>query len=244
MLEEFQRIGRLLFQEGLVDSHGGNMSVLDGETIYITKRDVMLGDLKEGDIIKVGRESGPDDEQASRELATHRAVYKQGGIKAIVHAHPANAIAISITDNKIVPQDAEGLFLYKAAPIVRVRDGVGSEETVRLLPSFLGGENSVIAVVKAHGSFAVGKDLEEAYKYTSALENSCKVLVAIRASGGRGPGQGGTGRGPGQGLGQGLGQGGTGRGPIGRGRRDKQEFKSAIPPGIGVMDRSRYNRNR
>ncbi|MDD5382576.1 MAG: class II aldolase/adducin family protein [Candidatus Margulisbacteria bacterium] len=222
MLQEFQRIGRLLFQEGLIDSHGGNMSLREGDKIFITRRDAMLGDLKDGDIIEVRMEPGEGDSQASRELPTHRAVYKQCDARALIHAHPANAIAISITDNKIVPQDAEGLFIYKSAPIVRVRDGIGSEETVRLLPTFLGREN-VVAVVKGHGSFAVGKNLEEAYKYTSSLENSCRVIVAVRASGGRS----------------------QVNKPIEerRGERRRQpEFKSAIPPGIGVMDRSRYHK--
>ncbi|MBU0671974.1 MAG: class II aldolase/adducin family protein [Candidatus Margulisbacteria bacterium] len=238
MIKEFQRIGKFLFQEGLIDSHGGNMSLLEGDRIFITRRDSMLGDLRESDIVEVGLETGPEDGQASRELPTHRAIYKLGKAKAIVHAHSANAIALSITDNKIVPQDAEGLYFYKAAPIVRVRDGIGSEETVRLLPNFLGGEN-VIAVVKSHGSFAVGNSLAEAYKYTSSLENSCKIIVAIRSSGGRGPGSGG-GRVPGVG-GRDIGQG---RGPVGggHGRRDKGGYKSAIPPGIGVMDRSRRHK--
>jgi L-fuculose-phosphate aldolase len=156
------------------------------------------------------------------ELPTHRELYKQNKGKAIVHAHPASAIAISITDNKIVPQDSEGLYLYKAAAIVRVRDGVGSEETVRLLPSFLGGGN-VIAVVKGHGSFAVGANLEEAYKYTSCLENSCRVLVAVRSSGNRPQLQ-----------------------PIAGNREPRRDHKpgirSAIPPGIGVMGRDRYRK--
>ena len=226
MLEEFRRIGKLLFEEGLIDSHGGNMSVREGDRIYITCRDAMLGDLKEGDVVEVGFESGGEEKNASRELATHRAVYRQCDAKAIVHAHPANTIAVSLTDNRIVPQDAEGIFLYKSAPIVRVRDGIGSEETVRLLPSFLGREN-VVAAVKGHGSFAIGGSLEEAYKYVSSLENSGRVIIAVRSSGGRGDG----------------GRGGAGRGPAGRGqRREKSEYKSAIPPGIGVMDRGRYHK--
>lgn len=217
MLEEFQRIGRYLFQEGLIDSHGGNMSVREGDKIFITRRDAMLGDLKEGDIIEVGIEPGGNDASASRELPAHRAVYKQIKTQAIVHAHPANAIAISITDNKIIPQDAEGNFLFRSAPIVRVRDGVGSEETARLLPSFLSRDN-MVAMVKGHGSFARGNTLEEAYKYTSALENSCKIIVAVRSSRER---------------------------PSHRERlphREKPERKRAIPPGIGVMDRSRYRK--
>jgi L-fuculose-phosphate aldolase len=221
MLEDFKRIGRLLFQERLIDSHGGNMSVFNGEKILITRRDAMLGDLKDDDIIEVGLEPGEKDSIASRELAAHRALYKKKGFKAIVHAHPAAAIAISITDNKVVPQDAEGIFLFKAAPIVRIRDGVGSEETVRLLPSFLGNDN-VVAMVKGHGSFAVGNSLEEAYKYTSALENSCRIIVAVRSMAGRGERKGG--------------------GERGRRGREKGEYKSAIPPGIGVMDRNRYRK--
>lgn len=225
MFEEFKRIGRYLFQEGLVDSHGGNMSIRQGDKIFITRRDAMLGDLREGDIIEVGRqqllptEPGGEDARAwqqllpSRELSTHRALYRETKAEAIVHAHPPNAIAISITDNKIVPQDSEGQYLFKSAAIVRVHQPIASEEVARLLPSFLQGTNAV-AVVKGHGSFAIGKDLEEAYKYTSSLENSCRVLVAIRASGG-------------------------GKPPA---PKEKHERRPAIPPGIGVMDRSRYKR--
>jgi ribulose-5-phosphate 4-epimerase/fuculose-1-phosphate aldolase len=74
----------------------------------------------------------------------------------------------------------------------------------------------VVAVVKGHGSFALGHGLEEAYKYTSALENSCKVLVAVRSSGAQRP-------------------------PIHE-KKIHERPRSAIPPGIGVMDRSRYKR--
>lgn len=215
MLEEFKRIGRYLFQEGLVDSHGGNMSMRQGGKVYITRRDVMLGDLKEGDVIEVGMEPGENDGLASRELSTHRAVYRETKAEAIVHAHGPNAIAISITDNKIVPQDAEGIYLFKSAAIVRVHQAIGSDEVARLLPSFLQG-TSTVAVVKGHGSFAIGKDLEEAYKYTSSLENSCRVLVAVRASGGQRP-------------------------PVHK-EKPREQHRTAIPPGIGVMDRSRYHK--
>ena len=217
MLAEFKRIGRYLFREGLVHSHGGNMSVRNEDKILITRRGAMLSELKEEDIIEVGMEPGANDKDASVELPSHRAVYKQGGANAIIHAHPANAIAISLTDNKVVPQDVEGIHLLKAASIVRVRDGVGSAEVARLLPSFLNGGNRVV-MVKGHGSFAVGKDLEEAYKYTSVLENSCKIIVAVRSSGGK----------P------------SFSKPAFN--RDKKEPRSAIPPGIGVMGRRRFNK--
>ncbi len=34
MFEEFSRIGKLLFQEGLVDAFGGSLSVRDGDSIF------------------------------------------------------------------------------------------------------------------------------------------------------------------------------------------------------------------
>lgn len=214
MLEEFKRIGELMFREGLVDSHGGNMSIKKDDKIYITRRNSMLGDLKEGDIVD------GEDENASREIIVHKAIYKETKALAIVHTHSAAAIAVSITDNKIIPQDSEGQYLYKSAAIVRAHQTIGSEEVARLLPTFLQPPN-VVAVVKGHGAFALGGTLEEAYKYASSLENSCKVLVAIRSSGGQKP---------------------QAPAPRDHVRVQPDHRRSAIPPGIGVMDRSRYKR--
>ena len=224
MNEEFVRIGKYLWMEGLVDSHGGDLSLRQGDKILITRRDAMLGDLKESDVIEVGLEKGDNDALVSREISTHRAIYREvASAQAIVHAHSPNAIAVSLTDNKIIPQDAEGLSSFKSAAIVRVHQAIGSDEVARLVPSFLQG-SSVVAVVKGHGSFAVGKNLEEAYRYTSSLENSCRVLVAMRASGG--------GRPPAS---------KEQPSPFNRSKPDNTR-RSAIPPGIGVMDRSRYKR--
>jgi len=236
MIEEFQRIGRLLFDERLVGSHGGSLSLREGDKIFVTVKDAMLADLKKNDIIQVGLEPGDKDDLAPPEIAVYRALYKQSEITAIVHAQPANSIAISITDNKIMPQDSRGINLYKSAPIVRVRDGAGSDEAARLVPNFLAKEN-VVAVLKGSGSLAVGGSLEQAYMYTSALENSCRVIVAVRSSGGRQ--QSGGSRPSGSRV-----SGGRHGGMMGD-RRNKGGYKSAIPPGIGVMDRSRdRNRNR
>lgn len=219
MFEEMKKIGSLLFREGLVSSHVGSLSVRDGDKIYITKRDVMLGELRDEDVVAVDLVGDLGD--ASLELPAHRAIYRETKAQAIIHAYPVNATAISITDNKVVPQDGEGLRLFHSAAIVRSHQAVGSDETVRLLPSFLQGTN-VVAVVKGQGSFAIGKNLEEAYKFTSALESSCKILVAIRSSGSRPAPTVSINNNP---------------------NRDKPtQRRSAIPPGIGVMDRSRYHK--
>jgi len=38
-----------------------------------------------------------------------------------------------------------------------------------------------IIMVHGHGNFAIGQLLEEAYNYTTALEESCQVLYLLRS---------------------------------------------------------------
>jgi len=236
MLEVFSWIGKELFESGLVDAYGGNMSIRLEDKVLITRRNVRLGDIKKGDLIEVPLEGeSPDDIQASRELLVHRAIYKGTNAKAIIHAHPPHAIALSISENKIVPQDSEGSFFLRAVPIIKVRgETIGSPDVAKILPPFLSG-NYVVATVKGHGSYSVGVDLEEAYKYTSVLENSCKVTTILRSMGHGAPGGG---RGDTRGDSRVDSRGGRGgvRGPA-QGSRGGQGHR-AIPPGLGVMDRS------
>lgn len=218
MQEQFQMIGRMLFDEGLVHAGSGNMSIRQQDTILITRAGVLLSQLKEGDIISVGLEPGDADKQASVELPVHRAVYKGSNVQAIIHAHPAYAIALSISEEKIMPLDAEGKYYLKSIPVVKVREAVGSAEVARFLPPiFSGGYHG--AVVRGHGSFTIGADLIEAYKLTSALENSCKIITISRK----------------------LQQPQPVAAPHKPHIRDERRGP-AIPPGIGVMDRSRYHK--
>jgi len=214
MLEQFQLIGKLLFDEGLVHAGAGNLSIRQGDKIFITRTGSLLSMLKEGDVIEVGMEKGDADKEASIELPVHRAVYKGSKAQAIVHAHPAYAIALSLNEEKIIPQDAEGKYFVKSIPVVKVREAIGSDEVARFLPPVFGGGYHG-AVVRGHGSYTIGADLMEAYKLTSTIENSCKIILLSRK-----PVQ------PQPSAGKPR---DTRRGP-------------AIPPGIGVMDRSRYNR--
>jgi len=213
MLEQFQLVGKMLFEEGLVHAGSGNLSVRQGDKILITRRGVLLSNIKEGDLIEVGMEAGEVDRDASVELPVHRAVYKGSQAQAIVHAHPAHAIALSLSEDKIIPQDAESKYYFKSVPVVKVREAIGSEEVVRFLPPVFAGGYQV-AVVRGHGSFAVGSDLLTAYKLTSTLENGCKIIILSRKPA-----------------------------PPREVHRHREERRGpAIPPGIGVMDRSRYHK--
>lgn len=75
MLSEFQTVGRDLFTRGLVSSHSGDLSVRQGEHLFITRRGSMLGGLGEDDLVETGlSRNNRATPRASTELALHRAI--------------------------------------------------------------------------------------------------------------------------------------------------------------------------
>ncbi len=168
-LRDLQRVGRLLWEAGLVSSHGGNLSLrLPEGGVVITCHGAMLGRLDEDTVVALGQEEG---REPSSDTDVHRAIYEAAGAGAVVHAHPRHAIALSLlADNDLEPLDLEGRhYLGKRVPVVDGREHVA--EALRDFP---------IALVRGHGSYARGRDLWEALLYTSVLEESAHVLYLVR----------------------------------------------------------------
>lgn len=179
MLKDFQLVGRDLFQAGLNNSHSGNLSVRLGGRVLITRRGAMLGHLTGADLVETGLEVDDENTQrASTELLVHRAVYRGTAALAVVHAHPVHAVALSLLEDRITPLDAEGLHYLKEVPVLAAEQTIGSREVEEKLPELL--HNHKIVVVRGHGAFAAGQSLEEAYLWTSSLENACRIIYLTR----------------------------------------------------------------
>lgn len=167
--------GRDLFLAGLNSSHSGNLSVRHGDRIIITRRGAMLGRLQERDLIETGLYKNDSNIiLASTEIRVHRAIYQNTAALAIVHAHPVHAIALSLQDDEITPLDSEGSYLLHRIPVVSAEHTIGSQELEKKLPSLL--KEYKIIMVRGHGSFAIGPLLEEAYQWTSSLENISRII--------------------------------------------------------------------
>jgi L-fuculose-phosphate aldolase len=183
VLEQFQRIGRDLFVAGLISSHGGNMSVRQGDRILITRRGSMLARLEERDLVDIGlEENDANVTLASTEIVVHRAIYQQTSALAIVHTHPPYAIAQSLLKDEIVPVDSEGSYLLHKVPVVEAQLTAGSVEVAESLPTWL--KEYDLVMLRGHGPFAIGHLLEEAYQLTSVLEMACRILTLTEGMGG------------------------------------------------------------
>jgi len=175
VLEQFQSIGRDLFVAGVISSHGGNMSVRQGDRILITRRGSMLAHLEERDIIETGLEENDANVMlASTEIGVHRAVYQGTAAQAIVHTHPPYAIARLLVCDEIVPVDSEGSYILHKVPVVTAQLTAGSKEVAELLPRWL--KEYDIVMLRGHGPFAIGHLLEEAYQLTSVFEMACRIM--------------------------------------------------------------------
>ena len=176
MLKQFQKFGKDLFYRGLTSSHGGNMSVRMGDRIFITRTGSMLAHLEKNDIIEIGLEE--DDSNimlASSELVVHRAIYLNTSALAIVHVHPPYAVTLSMTvEDAIIPIDSEGSYLFRRVPVVQSAKTVGSNDVAKLAAEIL--REYKIFMLRGHGSFSIGPVLEEAFQWSSSLEESCKIL--------------------------------------------------------------------
>lgn len=182
LVEEFARVGRVLFQGGLNNSHSGNLSVRVGDRVVITRRGAMLGELEPNDLIDVGlAEDDSGIALASTEVKVHRAVYDATSHLAIVHCHPRTATAFSMDREFIVPVDDEGRYYFKRIPVLAIQTSIGSQDLERELPAML--KDYPVVMVRGHGSFAVGGNLEEGLQITHALEWSCDILFRCLALG-------------------------------------------------------------
>jgi L-fuculose-phosphate aldolase len=177
--EMFRDIGRDLYVANMISSHGGNLSVRLGDRVVIKRRGAMLGNLKPQDLVETRLDRNDSGVAlASTELLVHRTVYMNTPALAIVHCHPRTAIAFSLSREELVPIDNEASYLLKKVPVVAEEFASGTPEMAKKVANAL--KNYKIIMLRGHGSFATGQTLDEAFHWSSTLEESCQIELAVR----------------------------------------------------------------
>jgi len=171
--EEIARFGKKLVEHGLVESHFGNISVRIGSKMLITKSGAPLDEINENSVVEVDIDKpGSFDGIASSETIVHRTIYKNTSALAVIHAHPSFAVIESLlVKDVIVPINIEGQHFLHEIPVVKgdTASAELAENTAWALRDHKG------VIVYSHGTFAIGKTLEEAYFVTALMEQSCKL---------------------------------------------------------------------
>jgi len=176
IVRDLLRVGRFLFEAGVVDYFSGNLSVRWKEKIFITRSGSPLPLLTPQDILEVNPKK-PLVGKPSSEFVVHREIYKGTPWTAVAHAHPPAVVklAFELKGKFFTPRDNEGKLLLEKVPILRVEKPSASEELARAVAEAL--KSFPCAVVYSHGVFCGGKDLWKAAGYITALENSAKLFI-------------------------------------------------------------------
>jgi L-fuculose-phosphate aldolase len=88
---------------------------------------------------------------------------------------------LSLSENEIVPNCAEGLAKLGSVPVIGWHRQEKLGDMADIIAKAL--MQNRIAVVHSHGSFAIGQLLEEAHNYTTTLEESCQVICLTKSLG-------------------------------------------------------------
>jgi L-fuculose-phosphate aldolase len=169
-LEQFKATGRALSSAGLIHGSSGNLSLRLNGHLLITTHGSNLADLKASDVVETGIFSeDANTPLASSELQVHRAIYEETDARSIVHAHPAGAVTLSVRDNAAVIGKTP--ILGESTEII---PGALSAEIARAL------KTCELVMVRGHGSFALGKTMEEALELTLAFEEECRRFCESR----------------------------------------------------------------
>jgi L-fuculose-phosphate aldolase len=178
LAREFETFGRLLVDLDLVDLVGGNLSVRDGESFWITRANTAKITIAPEALVRLPIQGDDPGDGSSGAMPIHRAIYRLTGARAVIHAHPHFATLLSFFKEEWMPLDDAGvLYLKGPVKVIQSPEITRWNDVAYDVARSLGAVPAV--VLKWHGSFTTGKDLAKAFHNTQALESTARFLLEL-----------------------------------------------------------------
>jgi L-fuculose-phosphate aldolase len=166
---------------GYNDSHSGNASVRDGNTIWVTPTGSCADTLIADELIACSLHEKPAP-GASLDAPLHLAVMKKNpAINAVLHSHGAYSVAMTMHGEDFYPADFEGHLYFKKIPVISIPYERYVQDAAELVSEML--LQHPITVVRGHGVYAAAKSLNLAYKWTCSFEQSAKTCFLAKQAG-------------------------------------------------------------
>jgi len=183
ILTELEKYAKKLVESGLVVGTGGNLSMRDGEYMYISPSGFDLQDIREKNWVQVNLETGKVLSQLkpSSEIEMHLECFRKNQkVKAILHAHPTYSVAVASTGQNIPPMFPDFPAMIKNISYI---DYI--IPTTKLLAEAVADviSSSQSIVMRNHGVLTVGSTMKEAYFYMQLIEEAAKVYAVSQMIG-------------------------------------------------------------
>lgn len=185
---EVIRYAKKLYERQMVNANEGNVSLRDGERIYITPSSVCKELLTPEMIVVCDRQGNQleGEGRPSSELLLHLYVYDhRPDVNGVVHCHSPYATAYAIARKPIETRAyTEMIFLYDRIPVVDY-GAPSTPDIVRGMGRYL--EQTDILLLANHGMVSVGDTVMDAYLKAEAGESLAKTLTLAKLLGGEHP---------------------------------------------------------
>lgn len=173
----------LVHNKGLVSGSGGNISVRQGNEIWITPSGMSFEMLKLGDIVRINMDGEYEGNiRPSKEISMHLNCYKtRENIKAVVHVHSVYAVALSCLKNTdsncVMPMYTPGYSLRVGNLPVLPYMIPGSMMLAQASAEAILNRNSVL--LGNHGLLTVGSTIEEALNLAEEIEENAQIHFIV-----------------------------------------------------------------
>ena len=174
------RYGRLLYEKGLTNGTGGNISARVGDMMVITPSGSCKGILDQNELVTVDIVSGKAvSGKPSMETPFHLTVYRnRPDVKGVVHVHPRFCTVLACASVPVDPAlTPEGLMvLGRRVPLIPYATP-GSDDLALMLGREV--ESADAFLLESHGAITVGKDLKDAFHRMETLEAHAELQYRL-----------------------------------------------------------------
>lgn len=173
--EQLARYYRWLRVYGYNDSHSGNASCRHrgARAYFVTPTGACADTITAEQMIYAELDQEPPG-TASLDSELHRQVYlRNPETGAVLHSHVPHLVAMTMNGKDFIPADFEGQYYFDKIPVVDLPYDKVLSEAPKLIPDLLC--EYPLAVVRGHGAYAAGKNLDQAYKWTCSAESSART---------------------------------------------------------------------
>jgi L-fuculose-phosphate aldolase len=159
---------------GLVVGTSGNVSVRDGDRVWLSAKGASLAELTADDIAIVALDGTVVAGEPTSELELHLAVYRRSDAGAVVHTHSPRATAVACVLDEL-PVVHYSLLAMGGAIRVAPFAAFGTLELAAAVADALDGRSA--ALLANHGAVTYGATLGEAVERAVVLEWACGVYL-------------------------------------------------------------------
>ncbi|MHB8370349.1 MAG: methylthioribulose 1-phosphate dehydratase [Leptospirales bacterium] len=186
-------LARRLYRRGWMEGTGGNLSLREGDRIFITPSGLHKGRIRPEEILEMtleGTPLSPGQLRPSAETSIHLVLYRiLPKIRAVIHVHTPEAVVASTlgkSELSLPPLEViKGLGYHdptKAPPIPIFENDLSVEQIAGNIKLRMEKANASLPalLIRHHGTTAWGESIDDALRHIELVEFCFRVLLESR----------------------------------------------------------------